>query len=276
MHITLLYLAVAFIYISVAADFWRLSKSSSSNTSAQSSQHLHAVMIAFGLVLHGWLLFDSIIGTPSDGLLNFSFYNALSVIFWLTVLIYWVSDLHHELHSLQAFVLPLAGVFALLPAFTSGQHYLHADIGGLFFAHIAIAILAYSLFTFAALHAVLMAIAERSLHHKTTFITLPSFPPLMTMETLLFRIIGIGFILLTITLLSGMVFSEQIFNQPLQFNHKTIFSIASWLIYAGLLFGRYRYGWRGIKAIRWTLAGFALLLLAYIGSKFVLEVLLHR
>lgn len=98
----------------------------------------------------------------------------------------------------------------------------------------------------------------------------------MVMEKLLFRIISLGFILLTITLISGMLFSEQIFGKPMQFNHKTIFSIASWVIYGSLLFGRYQYGWRGQKAIRWTLTGFALLLLAYVGSKFVLEVLLHR
>jgi ABC-type uncharacterized transport system permease subunit len=121
-----------------------------------------------------------------------------------------------------------------------------------------------------------MTIAERSLHNKPTLIKLPSFPPLMVMETLLFRIIIMGFILLTITLVSGMVFSEQIFNKPMQFSHKIIFSIASWFIYASLLFGRYRYGWRGIKAIRWTLAGFLLLLLAYIGSQFVLQIVLGR
>jgi len=121
-----------------------------------------------------------------------------------------------------------------------------------------------------------MAIAERSLHHKTTWIKLPSFPPLMVMESLLFKIIGFGFILLTITLISGMWFSEHIFNKALQFNHKTIFSIASWFIYAGLLFGRVQYGWRGIKAIRWTLTGFVLLLLAYVGSIFVSQIILGR
>jgi len=73
---------------------------------------------------------------------------------------------------------------------------------------------------------------------------------------------------------SGMWFSEALFHKPVQFNHKTIFSIASWFIYAALLFGRYQYGWRGLKAIRWTLTGFALLVLAYIGSKFVSQILL--
>ena len=277
MHITILYLAVAFIYASVAADFWRMSKANS----VPQNQHLHAVMIAFGLVLHGWLLFDSIFTSTSPLVsgFNFGFYNALSAIFWLTVLTYWLSDLNHELHSLQAFVLPPAAIFALLPAFTSQNHYIAVSNntgGALFLAHIGIAILAYSLFTFAALHALLMKVAERSLHNKATLIKLPSFPPLMVMEKLLFRIIGLGFVLLTITLVSGILFSEQIFAKPMQFNHKTVFSIASWFIYACLLFGRYQYGWRGLKAIRWTLVGFALLLLAYVGSKFVLEVLLHR
>jgi ABC-type uncharacterized transport system permease subunit len=146
----------------------------------------------------------------------------------------------------------------------------------LFLAHIAIALLAYSLFTFATLHALLMLFAERSLHNKSSLLRLPNFPPLMVMEALLFQIISMGFVLLTITLLSGMLFSEEIFGQPLQFNHKAVFSIASWVIYAALLFGRVRYGWRGMKAIRWTLAGFALLLLAYLGSKFILQVLLGR
>ena len=270
------YIAVAFIYLTVAADFWRnvsVAEGKSAVgilTQSKPNLALHSMMIAFALVIHGWLLFNNLFGSG----FNLGLYNALSAIFWLTVLIYWISDLKHTLYSLQAFVLPPAAIFALLPAFTSQNHYLPVADASLFMLHIGIAILAYSLFTFAALHALLMSIAQRSLHNKPTFIKLPSFPPLMVMETLLFRIITLGFILLTVTLISGMLFSEQIFAQPIQLNHKTIFSIASWLIYAALLFGHYYYGWRGTKAIRWTLSGFVLLLLAYIGSKFVLEVLL--
>ncbi|MBA3696502.1 MAG: cytochrome c biogenesis protein CcsA [Methylotenera sp.] len=271
------YIAVAFIYLAVAADFWRHAKTADSKSmvishSSAQTLTLHSAMIALALALHGWLLFAGLFGNG----FNLGFYNALSAIFWLTVLIYWLSDLKHELHSLQAFVLPPAAIFAILPAFTSQNHYLPTAAASLFLLHIGIAILAYSLFTFAALHAVLMTIAERSLHNKPTLIKLPSFPPLMVMETLLFRIITLGFILLTVTMVSGMLFSEQIFGKPLQLSHKIIFSIASWFIYASLLFGRYKYGWRGLKAIRWTLAGFLLLLLAYVGSKFVLEVILHR
>jgi len=268
MQVLIPYIVVMFIYLAVAADFWRGAKTPNNTYSLK----LHSAMIALGLVVHSWLLYQNIF---KDGF-NLGFFNALSAIFWLTVLIYWIADLKHKLTSLQAFVLPPAAIFALLPAFHINDRFLPVDESALFLTHITIALLAYSLFTFAALHALLMAIAERSLHNKPTIIKLPSFPPLMVMETLLFRVIGLGFALLTVTELSGILFSEQIFSKPMQLNHKTIFSIASWFIYAGLLFGRYRYGWRGVKAIRWTLAGFVLLLLAYVGSKFILEVLLHR
>ncbi len=267
MHSYILYLVVVFIYLAVAFDFWRAAK-----PTTEQNLKLHSSMIALGLILHGGLLYDDVI---SHGL-NLGFYNALSLIFWLTLLIYWLANIKHHLQTLQAFVLPPAALFAVLPAFFVENHYLPETVSTLFAIHIVIAILAYSLFTFAALHALLMLIAERNLHQKTGLIKLPSFPPLMVMESLLFKVIGLGFVLLTFTLISGMLFSEEIFGEPLQFSHKVIFSIASWLIYGSLLLGRFAYGWRGRKAIRWVLVGFVLLLLAYIGSKFVLEIVLHR
>ena len=139
--------------------------------------------------------------------------------------------------------------------------------------------LAYSLFTLAALHALLMTVVERRLHgHGGGSMNglLASMPPLLSMETLLFRLISLGFLLLTLTLASGAIYSETLFGQAMKFNHKTLFAVISWLIFAALLCGRYLYGWRGRKALRWTLSGFATLLLAYIGSRFVLEVLLRR
>ncbi len=268
MHHFILHLVVACIYLAVALDFWRTAK-----LPQHAPQHqLHSKMIALGLILHGWLLYQSIFAQQVD----FGLVNVLSAIFWLTALIYWIADLKHGLHSLQAFVLPPAALFALLPAFASKAHMLPSGDSKLFVLHIGIALLAYSLFTFAALHALLMMVAERSLHNKPTLIKLPDFPPLMVMESLLFKMLTIGFVLLTFTLASGMLFSEQIFGKPLQFTHKVIFSIASWLIYGWLLFGRFQYGWRGRPAIRWTLWGFALLLLAYVGSSFVLQVILNR
>ena len=262
------YLVVFVIYIAVAVDFWRGAKT----TASSQSLNLHSAMIALGLVVHAWLLYQVIFVNG----FNLGFFNMLSAIAWLTVLIYWVADLKHQLTSLQAFVLPPSAIFAILPASNVTNHLMPIAESPLFLAHIAIALLAYSLFTFATFHALLMTIAERTLHNKPTLIKLPSFPPLMIMETLLFRIITLGFILLTVTLISGMLFSEQIFHQALKFNHKNIFTILSWLIFGGLLLGRQLNGWRGRTAIGWTLAGFVLLLLAYVGSKFVLEVILHR
>jgi ABC-type uncharacterized transport system permease subunit len=180
------------------------------------------------------------------------------------------------LHTLQAFVLPPAALLVMLQYVVPEGHMLSYAGEPLFKMHLVIAMTAYSLFTFAALHAMLMALAERSLHNRTPLIRMPDFPPIMAMEHLLFQIICAGFVLLTLTLVSGIFFSEQLFHQVLQFNHKTVFSIASWLIFGGLLLGRQLKGWRGKTAIRWTLTGFVLLFLAYVGSKFVLEVLLHR
>ncbi len=257
------FLVVAFIYIAVAADFWRDAK-----TKSAQSLKLHAAMIALGLLIHAGLLYQNIF----VGGFNLGFYNALSTIFWLTVLVYWLTNLKHELHSLQAFVLPPAALFALLPVFEVNNHFLPEASQPIFMAHIGIALLTYSLFTFAALHALLMMFAERTLHNKPSMIKLPSFPPLMVMENLLFSVIKIGFVLLTFTLMSGMLFSEQIFGKPMQVNHKTVFSVASWIIYGWLLYGRYKHGWRGTKAIKLTLLGFVLLLLAYVVSKFILQI----
>jgi ABC-type uncharacterized transport system permease subunit len=105
---------------------------------------------------------------------------------------------------------------------------------------------------------------------------LSGFQPLIEMENFLFNINKIGFILLTITLISGILFSEQLFGTPLQFNHKTVFSILAWLIYGLLLVGKRLYGWRGRNSIYISLTAFVFLLLSYLGSKFVLEIILHR
>ena len=261
-------LLVAGFYGAVAFDFWRSGK----RGTAADHAPWHHVAIAIGLLLHGVLLYQSLF----FGGFNLGVTTALSAIFWLTVLIYWIADLKRELHSLQAFVLPPAALFVILQSLLPETHLLPYAHQPAFLWHLVIALLAYSLFTFAALHALLMTVAERSLHRKPTLIRLPDFPPLIVMEKLLFRIITLGFLLLTLTLVSGVVFSEQLFHQPLKFNHKNVFTILSWLIFGALLIGRYRYGWRGKTAIRWTLSGFGILLLAYIGSKFVLEIVLGR
>jgi ABC-type uncharacterized transport system permease subunit len=167
-------------------------------------------------------------------------------------------------------------VSCLVPLALPGEQILANADSPAFRAHFIVAMLAYSLFTLAALHAVLMAVAERQLHSGRISRSIASLPPLMTMEALLFRLIGIAFILLTLTLGSGIFFSEALFGQAVRLDHKTLFAFISWLLFGTLLIGRRTRGWRGRVALRWTLAGFVALILAYVGSRFVIEVLLNR
>ena len=238
-----------------------------------------AILAPFAL--HSSLLYAELLAAPE---LRFGFSQALSVMLWLTVLIYWVESLIYDVKGMQALVLPLAAVCALLPAFFVGPETPAYTRTLAFRIHLLVAMLAYSLFTIAALHATLMTLLERRLHAgkragaPAGSLSGPwaSLPPLMTLEALLFRILTLGFVLLTLTLGTGFFFSEELFGKAVRFNHKTVFGILSWFIFAALLVGRYGWGWRGRTALRWTLTGFVTLLLAYVGSMFVLEVILGR
>lgn len=225
------------------------------------------------LVLHGYLLYHSL---WLAGALSLGLVNSLSLILWLTMLVYWSAHFFYPIASLKALVLPLAGVGVILPLIFPSTRVMVQPTSWVFDAHVLAAMLAYSLFTIAALHASLMSLVENSLHKAKLPALLRNFPPLLTMETLLFRIIAAGFVLLTLTLVSGGIFSEQIFGKAWQFNHKILFGFISWGVFGVLLGGHRFYGWRGRRAVSWTMSGFGFLVLAYIGSKFVLEVILHR
>jgi ABC-type uncharacterized transport system permease subunit len=227
------------------------------------------------LALHGGLLYAEMFGR-SD--LRFGFAYALSTMLWLTVLFYWLESLVYDLDAMLPPALALAALMVPLPALFPGR------VSGAYAAafefrlHLVLAMLAYSLFTIAILHAVLMAIVERRLHRPAgAGDALPPLrTPLLTLERLLFRLIAGAFVLLTLTLATGFAFSEQVFGRAMRFDHKTVFALLSWLTFGVLLAGRRLYGWRGRTALRWTLSGFVLLILAYVGSRFVLEVILGR
>ena len=225
------------------------------------------------LAIHAFGLYGALF---SEVGMRFSFSFALSLMMWLAVLIYWLESFLARMEGLQPMVLPLAAACTVLPAVFPQVHLVaHAGATG-FKLHFLAAMLAYSLFTLSALHAVFMGFAEKALHRRTMTRSLTSLPPLLTMESLLFRMLLIGFILLTLTLGSGVLFSEYLFGRALTLDHNTLFAFASWGIFATLLVGRHAWGWRGRKALRWTMAGFAVLLLAYVGSRFVAEVILGR
>jgi ABC-type uncharacterized transport system permease subunit len=269
------HLVNALLYAGLAYFFWRKlwapAPATPASTAATSVFEHHAVLIP--LSLHTALLGRAVFG--ADGL-YLGVGNAISAILWLTVLIYWISNFFYKLEGLQSLVMPVAALAVVLPAVFPSLRPLPNTEFGVFKFHLLIAMLSYSLFTIASVHVLLMALLERQLHGGALPQVLQKLPPLLTMETLLFRIIWLGFALLTLTLASGMVFSEELFARAAKFNHKTVFGVLSWLIFAALLVGRHAYGWRGRVAVRWTLAGFLSLVLAYIGSKFVLEVILGR
>lgn len=239
---------------------------------------LGAALLAHGVLLHMTIF-------PHDAMV-FGFAFALSAMFWLGAGIYWIESFFFPLDGMRLLVLPLAGVASLLPLAFGGVRVLPYAAAPLFKVHFLIANIAYGLFAIAALHAVLMLMVERRLHalrhdglrDASGWVAgwLDTLPPLLTLEKLLFRLIGAGFVLLTLTLATGILFSEQIDARALKLDHKTVFAILSWLMFGGLLVAHKTSGWRGRGAARWVLASFVALLLAYVGSRFVLEVLLHR
>jgi ABC-type uncharacterized transport system permease subunit len=259
-----------FAYSTLAFFFWRAQVSGNAEALNRSSLG-HAIGIP--LTIQAGLLYNNLIVGSN---LNLSLVYSISLILWLTVLIYWIARFFYPLANILSLVLPLAAISVLLPEIFPDTRTHSEPTSWMFDAHVLVAMLAYSLFTIAALHAGLMSFVEKGLHHATLPNVFKNLPPLLTMETLLFRIIGVGLVLLTLTLASGMLFSEQIFGKPWQFSHKVLLGFISWGVFAILLLGRTFKGWRGRTAVRWTLSGFGFLVLAYLGTKFVLEILLHR
>ena len=239
-----------------------------------SEVRVESFLVPIALVLHGMLVYREIL-TPEG--LDLGVANAISLIVWLTVLIYWLAGLAFPgLAAILGLMAPVALVAVLLQAVVPTHHFVTYGGNPLFALHFVIAMLAYSLFIVATMHAIVMLAEEKWLHRGVLPPFLRSLPPLMEMEALLFRILLAAFLLLTLTVVSGVFFSEQLFGKPLQFNHKTVFGILSWLVFGGLLVGHYVRGWRGRTAVNWTLTGFTMLLLAYVGSKVVLELILKR
>ena len=229
------------------------------------------VLTPLALLAHGALIFYSVLG---QGDIRLGFGNSLSTILWLTALTYWLASQGAPLARLQAWVSGLAGASVLLMAVFTETHAIPESQALALRAHLVVSFLAYGFLAVAALHAVMMTMLEKQLHRGT--LLQGGAPPLLTLEAMLFKTIGVGFALLTLAVFSGVFFSEELFGKPLQFTHKIVFAILSWLVFGGLLLGRHFRGWRGRTALVWTITGFTLLLLAYLGTQFVLEVILRR
>lgn len=223
-----------------------------------------------GLLLHALVLYQTIV-SPSG--ISLGFFNAGSLVAWTILLLLLVSAISKPVENLGIIILPLAALAIVLDLRFHSAHLLAPDAPWGLRIHVLISLLAYSLLAMASVQAILLAIQDYHLRHRHPGGFIRALPPLQTMESLLFEMISAGFLMLTIALVTGFMFLEDMFAQRLV--HKTILSLLAWLVFGSLLWGRYRSGWRGQKALIWTLAGFLVLMLAYFGSKFVIELVLQ-
>jgi ABC-type uncharacterized transport system permease subunit len=232
-------------------------------------------LLIAGLVVHAIALFVSLFGAPGAGI-NIGFSHAVSLIIWLTLLSYVALGHDARLTRLAALYLVPVAIVASIMTLILPAHRIMNDASWSFRLHLVVAILAYALFTVAALHALLMMFLEKRLHDAVMVTVDGGLPPLLRIEKLLFQLLTYAFILHTATLITGVFFSEAVFGKAFQINHKTVFAVVSWFIFGGLLLTHWFAGLRGRIAARWTLIGFVMLLLSYVGSKFVLEIILKR
>ena len=228
------------------------------------------MMLLAAWVLHGLMLAEGLLGEPP----RFGFAPALSMTVWLALTVYAIeSRLFPQLQAHWALA-GLGSAAVVLTLIFPGTSY-HMVPSPWLPLHWALGIASYGLFAAAVVHGWLMTRSERSIRLAAQS---DAGVPLLTLERLTFRFVEAGFILLSATLLVGWVFAEQLYGPGLawKWNHKTTFSVLAWLTFAGLLVGRAKLGWRGLKAVRVLYLGSGLLLLGYAGSRFVLEVILKR
>jgi ABC-type uncharacterized transport system permease subunit len=268
---------IAALYTAAAIGAWRDERRTTAEAGTTPSTTWPHVLLWLAIAGHAVTLWFALFADGKSGI-NMGFSHAISLIAWLTLVSYVVLGRDVRLTRLAAqWLAPAAALAVLLVLLVPPKRVVEFGEANIaFVAHVTVGILAYALYTVAALHAILILLLQKRLHSGDVGTTYAALPPLMRMETLMFQLLWLGFAMLSITLLSGVFFSEALFGKPFQVNHKTVFAAMSWFVFGGLLGGRFFAGWRGALAVRWTLIGFVMLLLSYVGSKFVLEIILQR
>lgn len=229
------------------------------------------LIITAAVAFHGYA---SIQWVFTDKGLDFGLLPMTSIIVFTINLIVLISSLRRPVQSLFLVLLPMSIATLIATLLIGSTGLIIETVSIAIGVHILVSILSYSLMTIAAFQALLLALQNWRLRHKHLGSFLQAIPPLQTMESLLFEVLWAGFGLLTLSLVTGLIFYDDFFAQHLV--HKAVFSLIAWVLFAILLWGRHVKGWRGNTAIRWTLIGFGAMALAYWGSKFVLEVLITQ
>lgn len=229
--------------------------------------------LALGLAGAAVLVHAGILLGMHRGALDLHFFAALSLVAFVVSALTLMVNASRPVAALGVIVFPLTAALIAVDSFLAPAT-LPQPMDWQIKLHVTVALLAFGVLSIAAALAILLAIQERALRHRQFGRWLRALPPLTLTETLLFRLISAGFVLLTLTLLTGVLFVDNLFGQHLA--HKTVLSIVAWLVFGVLLYGRWRHGWRGARAVNLTLIGMAVLVLAFFGSKAVLELVLHR
>lgn len=229
------------------------------------------VVALIGLAAHSAQL---LLEFRSVGMLQMSLLNSISISVWMTILVIMISTITKPLHNLFTFFLPAGALLLLIGVVSPHLAEPRAYSGGMLF-HIFLSLLAYSVVIVATIQAILVNIQSNKLHnHNLESRLFALLPPLQSMEKLMFEWLVIGFILLTGSIVSGAIYVDDMLAQHLI--HKTVLTVIAWGFFAALIFGHFFLGWRGQVASRLIYFGSGFLLIAFIGSKFVLEYLLLR
>ncbi|MDH3608226.1 MAG: cytochrome c biogenesis protein CcsA [Gammaproteobacteria bacterium] len=260
---TIVFYAVTFVVL-----LWRSHRPA--NSQITDKRGLMLLTWAAACILHALHLYPQTF--TSQGL-NLTFYNTVSLVLFIISTLVLVLSVNKKREFIGLFLLPIVVAGIALTILKPEIQVATSNARGLQF-HIVFSLFSFSVLTISAIQSILLFNQERHLRKAEIDDMTRALPPLYDSEKFLFQTITIGFILLSIALITGFIFLENMFQQHIA--HKTILSILAWVLFAILLWGRWKFGWRGQMAVRWTLGGFAFLILAYLGSKFVQEIVLHR
>ena len=260
---TIVFYAVTFIVL-----LWRSHRPT--NSQITDKRGLMLIAWAIACILHALHLYPQTF--TSQGL-NLTFYNTVSLVLFIISTLVLILSISKKREFIGLFLLPIVVAGIALTILKPDIQVATSSVRGLQF-HIVFSLFAFSVLTISAIQSILLFNQERHLRHAELQGITRALPPLHETEKFLFQTITIGFVLLSIALVTGFIFLENMFQQHIV--HKTILSILAWVLFAVLLWGRWQFGWRGQMAVRWTLGGFAFLILAYLGSKFVQEIILNR
>lgn len=261
MPASLLPILAAALYLASAMILWRLTRAGAPES------RMPWLLASAGVLCQAVRIAQPIFSGTG---FNFSFYPAMALVLWIALAWVLLLRLTRPVGGLLMIVAPLAAIAAVTEFVVDPGN--KAASTPVLQIHVVVSLMAYAILALAAVQSLWLAIQDRLLRNHPGGQLVATLPPLQTIESLLFQLIGLGFVLLTLALTSGLLFLENLFAQHLV--HKTILTSLAWLIFGGLLLGHHVGGWRGKIAVHSTLAGFVCLFLGYFGSKFVLELIL--